>query len=82
MLLQDNWFHLQDYHQADQLEYVYDSFGPQFHRVCFQYVPGRKDAHASLSFHLNASEKKDIAAALDSPNNQSIFETIKSLLKP
>jgi hypothetical protein len=81
LLLQDNWFHLQDYHQADQLEYIYDSFGPQFYRLCFQYVPAHKEAHASLSFHLNASEKKDIAAALDNPTNQSIFETLSGLLR-
>lgn len=80
MLLQHNWFHLQDYHQADQLEYEYASFGEGFHRLCFQYVPGRKDAHASLSFHLNASEKKDIAAALDNPTNQGAFDELKKLL--
>ena len=81
MLLQDNWFHLQDYHQADQLEYIYNSFGTQFYRLCFQYVPARKDAHASLSFHLNASEKKDIAEALKTPANQTVFETLTNLLK-
>ncbi|RXK80915.1 patatin-like phospholipase family protein [Filimonas effusa] len=80
LLLQNNWFHLQDYHQADQLGYVYDSFGPRFHRLCFQYVPSRKDAHASLSFHLNASEKKDIAEALDNPTNQKLFENFIKLL--
>lgn len=80
LLLQNNWFHLQDYHQADQLGYVYDSFGPRFHRLCFQYVPSRKDAHASLSFHLNASEKLDIADALNNPTNQKLFENFVSLL--
>jgi hypothetical protein len=72
---------MQDYHQADQLEYTYDSFGPQFQRICFQYVPTHKEAHASLSFHLNASEKKDIAEALNNPSNQSTFEALLQLLK-
>lgn len=81
LLLQNNWFRLQDYYQNDQLEYMYNSLGDQFHRLCFQYVPGRKDAHASLSFHLNASEKQDIAETLNSPTNKQVFEAFNLLLQ-
>lgn len=81
LLLQNNWFRLQDYYQNDQLEYMYNSFGDQFYRLCFQYVPGRKDAHASLSFHLNASEKQDIAETLNSPTNKQVFEAFNLLLQ-
>jgi hypothetical protein len=60
LILQSNWYKLQDYYQHDQLEYLYDAYGPQFYRICFQYVPSKTDAPASLSFHLTASEKRDI----------------------
>lgn len=81
LLLQNNWFRLQDYYQNDQLEYMYSSFGDQFHRLCFQYIPAHKDAHASLSFHLNASEKQDIAETLNSPSNKQVFEAFQLLLQ-
>lgn len=81
LLLQNNWFRLQDYYQNDQLEYMYNTFGTQFYRLCFQYVPANKDAHASLSFHLNASEKQDIAETLNNPANKKIFESFETLLK-
>lgn len=81
LLLQNNWFRLQDYYQNDQLEYMYSSFGDQFHRLCFQYIPAHKDAHASLSFHLNASEKQDIAETLNSPSNKQVFEAFNLLLQ-
>lgn len=81
LLLQNNWFRLQDYYQNDQLEYMYSSFGDQFHRLCFQYIPAHKDAHASLSFHLNASEKQDIAETLNSPSNKQVFDAFNQLLQ-
>jgi hypothetical protein len=81
LLLQNNWFKLQDYYQNDQLDYMFDGLGPQFYRICFQYVPGQNDAYASLSFHLNAFEKKSIAAALDNAPNQHAFRQLLKLLK-
>ncbi|BAV09850.1 hypothetical protein FLA_5903 [Filimonas lacunae] len=80
LLLQNNWFRLQEYYQNDQLEYMYNSFGDHFYRLCFQYVPGNKDAHASLSFHLNAGEKLDIAETLNNPTNSKVFELFSQLL--
>lgn len=81
LILQNNWYKLQDYYQHDQLEYLFDSYGPQFHRICFQYVPSLNDAPASLSFHLTAAEKKDIAEALDNPANQEQFTKLKLLMR-
>jgi hypothetical protein len=79
LILQTNWYKLQDYYQHDQLEYLYDAYGPQFYRVCFQYVPSKTDAPASLSFHLTASEKRDIGMALDNPTNMEQFEKLKRI---
>ncbi len=81
LILQNNWYKLQDYQQNDQLEYLFESYGPQFYRVCFQYEPSKKEAPASLSFHLTAAEKRDIAQALDNPVNQQQFEKLKKIMR-
>ncbi len=81
LLLQNNWYKLQDYYQHDQLEYSFEAYGSQFHRICFQYVPSRKEAPASLSFHITAAEKRDIAMALAAEDNQKEFKRLKLLMK-
>jgi hypothetical protein len=81
LILQNNWFKLQDYYQHDQLEFSSEAYGNNFHRICFQYVPSRQEAPASLSFHLTASEKRDITLALGAADNQSEFRRLASLLK-
>jgi hypothetical protein len=81
LLLQNNWYKLQDYYQYDQLSYLEKAYGDHFHRVCFQYVPQKKDAAASLSFHLTASEKRDIAFAVGNPTNLSEFKKLAAFKK-
>lgn len=81
LLLQNNWFKLQDYYQHDQLEYSYEAYGPGFYRICFQYVPSRKEAPASLSFHITAAEKRDITLALAAEANLREFKRLQTLMK-
>ena len=81
LLLQNNWYKLQDYYQHDQLDYSFEAYGAQFHRICFQYVPSRKEAPASLSFHITAAEKRDIALALAADDNQKEFQRLRALMK-
>lgn len=81
LVLQNNWFKLQDYYQHDQLQYLSDAYGKDFYRFTFQYVPERKDAAASLSFRLTAAEKKDIERALNNPVNQQEFRRVR-MIKP
>lgn len=81
LLLQNNWYKLQDYYQYDQLAYLEKSFGNHFHRVCFQYVPQRQEAAASLSFHLTASEKRDIAIAVVNPTNLAEYKKLTDINK-
>lgn len=81
LILQTNWYKLQDYYQHDQLEYLFDAYGPQFHRICFQYVPSKTDAPASLSFHLTAAEKRDIALAMDNPANMEQLQKLRALMR-
>lgn len=81
LILQNNWFKLQDYYQHDQLEYTGDAYGPDFYRICFQYVPSKNDAPASLSFHLTAAEKRDIAGALNNPANRREMQRLIEINK-
>jgi hypothetical protein len=81
LLLQNNWYKLQDYYQYDQLAYLQKIFGNQFHRVCFQYVPEKKEAAAALSFHLTSLEKRDIQRALKNPSNQLEIQKLESIRK-
>lgn len=81
LILQNNWFKMQDYYQHDQLDYLFDSYGKNLYRVSFQYVPSKKEAPASLSFHLTAAEKRDIANALDNEVNKAAFKQLTLLMK-
>ncbi len=81
LILQNNWFKLQDYYQHDARKYFFDAYGSQLHRISFQYVPSKNDAHARLSFHLTAAEKRDIALALDNPTNKEEFNKLKKIIQ-
>ena len=81
LILQNNWYKLQDYAQHDQLAYLADVYGASFHRICFQYVPSKKEAVASLSFHLTAAEKRDIGQALDNAANHDAFQMLEKVIK-
>lgn len=81
LLLQSNWYKLQDYFQVDQLNYFTGVAGPKLEKVSFQYMPSRSASSAALSFHLTATEKKDIEAALNNPVNMQSFLKMAELLK-
>ncbi len=81
MLLQNNLFNIQDYYQHDALEYSYKSYGSNFKRVCFQYIPGDEGLTAGLSFHLTTAEKNSIAASLDNAVNQTAMQDLLKALK-
>ncbi|NIM35799.1 MAG: hypothetical protein GTN67_10610 [Hydrotalea flava] len=69
LLLQYNWFRLQDYYQHDALNYFADGYGSHFYTVSFQYLASKKDAAATLNFHLTAAEKKSVIDAFDNKVN-------------
>lgn len=79
LLLQNNLFKLQDYYQANDLSFMQSILGPQFYNINFSYLPAQKTTSASLSFHLTASEKKDISAALENKENKKAFDEILDL---
>ena len=82
MLLQYNWYKMQEYSQNDLLCLSQQILGKQFYKLSFQYLPKKEDARAALNFHLTKSEKLDINEALFSINNQQSFRFFKELLKP
>lgn len=79
LVLQNNWFKTQDYYQSQSLDFLSQSFPQQFYRINFQYLPRDSNAVASLSFHLTASEKKDIAASLNNAFNQKSLKKTEQL---
>lgn len=82
LLLQYNWYKMQEYSQNDLLCLSQQILGQQFYKLSFQYLPEKEDARAALNFHLTKSEKLDINEALFSLNNQQSFNFFKELLKP
>ena len=81
LLLQNNWFKLQDYYQFNQLVFIQKSYGPNFYRTCFQYIPNKQEATASLSFHLTTAEKKNISTTLNSAINKKEFDKLAAINK-
>lgn len=76
MILQNNWFKLQDYYQTEELNYFSDDFGDQLYQIVFQYTPSNVNATASISFHLTNSEKIDINAAMNNAENKQSFNKV------
>jgi hypothetical protein len=82
LLLQFNWYKMQEYNQDDLLGLTQAVIGRQLHKISFQYVPKKEDGRAALSFHLTKREKRNIADALDNENNQQAFDHFHKILQP
>ncbi len=81
LLLQNNWYSLQNYYEEDQINYFSGAFSNCFYKVSFQYIPYKTNEHAALSFHLTASEKVDLEAALNDSTNTQAFKRLIDLMK-
>lgn len=81
LVLQHNWYRLQDYHQSDALDYFAKSYGDNFTKICWQYLPAKENDAAKLSFHLTPSEKKDIVEAINNSHNKQAFNSFIQLNK-
>ncbi|HMI59301.1 MAG TPA: hypothetical protein VK518_00290 [Puia sp.] len=73
LLLQDNWYKMQEYSQDDLLSLSQNAMGFSFRKLIFQYVPKTEDAGAALNFHLTQQEKLNITGSLDNSENQRAF---------
>lgn len=74
LLLQDNWYKMQEYNQDDLLSLSQNGMGFPFHKLVFQYAPRTEDAGAALNFHLTKQEKQNIIGSLDNSENQRAFQ--------
>jgi len=79
LLLQDNWYKMQEYNQDDLLSLSQNAMGIPFRKLVFQYVPKTEDAGAALNFHLTKQEKLNITGALDNIDNQRAFQQFRRL---
>jgi hypothetical protein len=80
MVLNKNWYRMQDFGQQSSLNFMADAYGKEFRRFVFQYQPSKKESAASLSFHLTPAEKRDLAAAVMNSSNQDQFNQLLTLL--
>lgn len=80
LLLQQNWYKMQEYNQNDLVSMSRQLMGRYFYKISFQFIPKSEDAAAALNFHLTRAEKKNIAEALESDNNRKAFGQFRSLL--
>jgi hypothetical protein len=79
LLLQYNWYKMQEYNQNDLLSLSQSLLGNYFHKLQFIYTPEKEEERAVLNFHLTKREKQDIAHALDSEYNQGVFAAFKRI---
>ena len=80
LLLQNNWFNMQDYYQKDQLNYMLGVPSNNLYLTGFAYEMPQNAVSASLSFHLTTSEKNGIAQTLTDKNNRQAFKNIYQFL--
>lgn len=80
LILQYNWYKMQDYNQNDLVSLTQGMLGKGFHKITFQYAPLKEDAGAALSFHLTKREKWNIHEALYHENNKKCFEQFVKIL--
>jgi hypothetical protein len=80
LLLQYNWYKMQEYNQNDLLSLAQNFMGRSFAKLTFQYVPQHKDEGAALNFHLTNQEKLDIADAMNNKNNRKTFLHFKQII--
>lgn len=81
LLLQHNWYKMQEYSQDDLVSLSQHLDGKNFYKLAFQYVPTAENKGATLNFHLTKQEKLDIANALFNSDNQQSFQRFKQMLK-
>jgi hypothetical protein len=81
LLLQNNWYKMQEYNLDDLLSLSQCDMDFPFHKLIFQYVPKNEDAAAALNFHLTLQEKIDISGALENVDNRHEFKQFRELIR-
>lgn len=81
IMLQHNWFSLQNYYQSDQLSYFNRNNDSLLQKITIQYKPSTIEKGAALNFHLSAREKRDIMQSFNSDVNAAAIKKMQQLLK-
>jgi hypothetical protein len=76
LLLQYNWYKMQEYNQDDLLSLSQNEFEPSFYKLTIQYSPKITAEGATLNFHLTRQEKLELANAVNTPENQRVFRKL------
>ena len=80
-MLQQNWFKLQDYYQADQLNYLHINDSLKIKQFTFVYEAAKEEEMAALNFHLTAVEKAAIIASFDNEYNKNVLKNAVLAIK-
>jgi hypothetical protein len=80
LLLQNNWYKMQEYNQNDLIGLSENMMGPSFRKLVFEYVPQHKDEGATLNFHLTSQEKIDVRDAIYNEKNKRPFSQFEALV--
>jgi hypothetical protein len=81
LLLQYNWYKMQEFNQDNTMGLSQQLLKVPFHQITFEYVTGKEHNKAALNFHLTQREKKDILASLNNSANTQAFDNFLSLLQ-
>ena len=80
IMLQHNWFTLQNYYQADQFSY-FNSGDSLINKISILYKPAQIEKGAAINFHLSAREKRDIKASFYNDINAAAVKKMQDLLR-
>jgi hypothetical protein len=81
LLTQSNLFRFQEYAQLELLQWLQTQYGSSFSAHQFQYIPRKKSAAASLSFHLTQREKVDLRASIQNEANAAAMASVAAMLR-
>ncbi len=81
LLLQYNWYKMQEYGQDNLFSLSQQLMSKDFYKITFQYIAKTENSKAALNFHLTQGEKVDILDALSNDVNSSAFMEFSMLLK-
>jgi hypothetical protein len=80
-MLQQNWFKLQDYYQADQLNYLHINDSLKIQQYTFMYEAAKEEKMAALNFHLTAVEKANIITSFNNLYNKTVLKNAVAAIK-
>jgi len=81
-MLQNNWYKMQDYFQADHYSIYQRTGDSSIRRITLMYKPEQEERAARLNFHLTAREKRDVIQSFNSPANRASLKKFMEIIQP